>query len=129
MACFWHLFSWASQVPLPPSSPCSEPPALETAATALSLGPRWTGDPLSLLIHTLQSRALGDTVLHRVFNETSFFGFSIIPSLWVDNILVGGEVDCTYIYHNLAGTYTTVLLYMFAKTNQTAHLNGVCFHM
>ena len=36
-------------------------------------------------------------------------------------------VHCIYLYHHLVGIYTTVLLYTFAKTNQTAHLNGVCF--
>lgn len=35
-------------------------------------------------------------MLHRVFSETPFFGFSIIPSLQADDILVVGEVD--YIY-------------------------------
>ena len=97
----YALFSWASQVPLPPPSPGSEPTALETTATELSLGPRWTGDPLSLLTHTSQSSALGDTVLHRVFSETSFFGFSTIPSLWVDDILVVWEVDCIYPGNNV----------------------------
>ena len=71
----YALFSWASQVPLPPPSPGSEPTALETTATELSLGPRWTGDPLPLLIHTLQSSALGDTMSHRVFSETFFWFF------------------------------------------------------
>ena len=107
----YALFSWASQVPLPPPSPGSEPTALETTATELSLGPQWTGDPLSLLTHTSQSSALGDTVLHRVFSETSFFGFSTIPSLWVDDILVVGSALClsipssSWYIHNCTAVY------------------------